>query len=270
VVSREVHDQTLRLDPTLAGRLTTVPYGVPVPDEIPPKADGGPLKLVYAGRLVEEQKRVLDLPRVVAACEARGVPVELTVIGGGADAARLEEACRALRAPGSVRFLGTLPNPDVLRELERSDVFILTSAYEGLPVALLEAMARGCVPVVTRIRSGVSECVRDGENGFLVPVGDSAAFADRLAALHADPNLLHGLAAAARSAIRGGGYDVDTMVKRYADLFGRTSRDAASGAFVRPKGRIRPPSYLKYWWIRRLRHRVVGSARWALGLDPNG
>ena len=55
--------------------------------------------------------------------------------------------------------------------LEQQDAYILTSEFEGMPNALNEAMARGCVPVVTDIRSGIPELVRYGVNGYRVPVG---------------------------------------------------------------------------------------------------
>lgn len=144
-----------------------------------------------------------------------------------------------------MRFLGTLPNARVLEIFEQSDVFILTSDYEGLPLSLLEAMGRGCVPVVTDIRSGIPELVRDGVNGYRVPVGDIQAFAERLSSLQRQPALRRQLASQAHQTIRTEGYDVERMVERYLMLFERVLREAETGVYRRPRGKILPPPSLQ-------------------------
>jgi glycosyl transferase family 1 len=64
---------------------------------------------------------------------------------------------------------------------------VMPSFYEGLPIALLESMACGCVPVVSRLPGITDYAVQDGESGVLVKVGDSAGFADAIARLYRDP-----------------------------------------------------------------------------------
>jgi glycosyltransferase involved in cell wall biosynthesis len=242
-VSRSVGEKVRQLDPSLAARVVTIPNGVSVPAELPPRRSeaGAPLRIVHAGRLVEHQKRVLDLPRIAEALLERHTPVELTIIGGGADAERLRHESRRLVERGAIRFLDTLPHERVLEVFERSDVFVLTSEFEGMPVALLEAMGRGCIPVTTQVASGIPELVREGVTGHRVPVGDVRAFAERLSGLQRDPALRQTLSQAAHRTILDG-HRTQDMARSYAELFHRVLRESEAGSYQRPSGPILPPA----------------------------
>jgi glycosyltransferase involved in cell wall biosynthesis len=231
-------------NPGLADRVQTIPIGVPIPATLRRRgAEPDRLRLVYQGELIQHQKRVFDLPRIVEAALRLGVPVDLTLIGGGADAGSLAEAARRLVKQGAVRLLGVLPHARVMGMLGEFDVFLLTSEFEGMPNALGEAMAAGCVPIVTDIRSGVRELVRDGETGYVVGVGDIDAFAGRLRRLHADPALRARMAEAARQAVIAGGFSVETMVERYESLFHGLFAPGSRRPFRRPPGTLRMPPY---------------------------
>ena len=196
---------------------------MPIPERLPERrleADA-PLRIVYTGRLVQGQKRVLDLARIVSGLDEQGIPAELTVIGEGEQRQTLMNACAPFVDRQTVRFLGTLANEQVLAVLGQSDVFVLTSEYEGLPVSLLEAMAWGCVPVVTDIGSGIPELVQDGVNGYRLPVGDIRSFVTRLGSLQEDVVLRSRMSREAYDTICTGGYDLDCMVQRYLELFER-------------------------------------------------
>ena len=246
-VSPAIARHAAELDPTLMPRLRVIPYGVDAPEQPPVCAgpEDAPLRIVYAGRLVQEQKRVLDLAAIAVALAERHVPFELTIVGGGADQTTLLDACAALLIDRRVRFLGALANTHVQQVFAGSDVFMLASDYEGLPVSLLEAMAQGCVPVVTDIRSGIPELVQDGVNGFRVPVGDVAAFCERLALLQRDATRRQAMGSAAHRTIVDGGYRTEDMIERYVELFEQAWRDAASGVYRRPRARILPPPALE-------------------------
>lgn len=245
-VSKAVEEGTARTDPSLKPRLATIPSGVAVPEQCPrrPQTEDPALRLVFASRLVQLAKRVHDLPGLAAALAERNVPFRLTIVGDGEEREPLLGRLRPFLADGRVRYLGTLANEDLLREFERNDVILITSDFEGLPVGLLEAMGRGCVPVVTDIPSGIPELVRDGVNGYRVPVGDLAAFADRLAGLQADTARRQEFALRAHEAVCRGGYRTEDMAARYLALFRRALHDAAAGAFRRPRGKIRLPPEL--------------------------
>jgi glycosyltransferase involved in cell wall biosynthesis len=242
-VSSAIAAEIATLDPSLASRVRIIPYGVPVPASPPARRREGdvPLSAVYAGRLARYQKRVLDLPDIAAALRERGVASEMTVIGAGPDQGAFLAASAPHLVSRAMRYVGSLPNEDVLRVFAESDAFVLPSSFEGCPVSLLEAMAHGCVPVVASVRSGVPELVRDGVNGFVVPVGDTARFADRLEQLWTDESVRHCLSTHAYRTVRDGGYRVEEMAARYLALFERVIGEP----YARPSGRILPPPELR-------------------------
>ncbi len=100
----------------------------------------------------------------------------LVVVGDGPERKRLEQ--RAARSsPQHIRFAGSTDN--VLRYLHAADLFVLPSDGEGLPMALIEAMAVGISPMVTDL-PGYKGLIEDGVSGFLVPKGDARALAERI------------------------------------------------------------------------------------------
>jgi len=253
-VSQRVGERARELLPSVAPRLSVIPYGIRVPPATL-RGDGGPLRVIYSGLLKQAQKRILDVPRIAEAVLRKGVPLRLTFAGGGVDESQVREACRELRTQGAVRFAGILAPEALASELADHDVLLMTSEFEGLPNALLEGMAHGLVPVVSDVESGIPEVVRDAENGFIVPIGDVAAFASRLAALHEDRVCLRRLGAAARATMQGGPYRVECMVESYAEAIERAYVER--GSFARRRGRILPPAELRPVW----RHYVPPSLR---------
>ena len=117
------------------------------------------------------------------------------------------------------RFLFPGWRRDVAQLLAVCDVFVLTSLWEGLPRALLEAMKSG-VPPVCYATDGVRDIVRDGENGFLAPPGDAPKLAQRILDLLADEGLRRKLGKAAADSI-GSEFDIGLMVRRQEELYQR-------------------------------------------------
>jgi glycosyltransferase involved in cell wall biosynthesis len=220
----------------------------------------GFLRLAYLGRLEHSQKRVRDLPGVLSALASRGVPFEVEVIGDGEEAGWLRREVNAAGLASRVSFQGWLTPADVRRRLLTLDVLLLLSVAEGLPLALLEAMGHAVVPVVTNIASGNTEVVRDGENGYLVPVGDVNGFADRLQSLAGDPHTLCRLRRAAWQTSRL--YSVERMVSSYVEVF--NAHSSSSGRAPRPPGSypLMPSCRSRYpLWVRRLKWGVLGGRR---------
>jgi glycosyltransferase involved in cell wall biosynthesis len=253
-VSDAIALRVTRLLPSHAARLTTIPYGVPIPDQPCERrfTDSERLRVVYAGRLMQAQKRVLDLPRIVTRALEQGVDMELLVAGAGDDGRQLRADCAPLVNRGVVRFLGTRPNAEVLRLFESADAMLLPSEFEGLPVSVIEAMGRGCVPVVSDVPSGIPKLIEDGVSGYRVRVGDVCGFARRLAILYRDPQARRAMGLAAHRAVLRGGYRVEDMARRYAELFERVDAEARSGAYRRRHGPIvpRPGLYSDAWKAR--------------------
>ncbi len=169
-------------------KLVTIRYGL---DELPaapsdptPAAAGIPADAplaVAVGRLIE-QKDHATLLRAFASVRAELPQARLAILGSGP----LEAETRQLAAELGLKDAVTLPGRTDIRDwLERADVFVHTSRWEGFGIVLLEAMLAGLPIVATRV-SAVPEVVVDGETGLLVDPGDHTGLAEALGALLAD------------------------------------------------------------------------------------
>ena len=262
-VSEAIHQKIIRDCVVPGERARHIPYGVqPTSFAGLSKRDrdaAAPLALGYVGRIVQEQKRVMDFVPLVRELAQRNVPFQLQVIGDGPDRSELEGRLEATGVAEHVEFTGWLSPEKVKAELDTLDVFLLLSDYEGLPVALLEAMAHGVVPVVTRIESGNAQLVRDGENGFVLPVGDMASFAGRLESLAGNREVLAALARAAWETSKQ--YSIERMVENYATAFAEVGQGVSARrerAGVDANYPVMNSCRSKYpFWLRRIKQRVV-------------
>lgn len=188
----------------------------------PRAAEPGPLRLLAVGSL-QAYKGHRVLLQAVGLLQARGVAVHCRLVGGGPLRPALERQIRRLGLRHT-ELLGAATEATVARQLQWADVFAMpsivdprTGQMEGIPVALMEAMAAGCAVVASHL-SGIPELVWHEHNGLLVPPGDAAALAEALTRLQA-PALRQRLGGAARLAVRER-FDLPSNVGRLAELFG--------------------------------------------------
>lgn len=214
--SRRMYESLLTRLPHRAQTIVHLPYGIEIPPHVR-RPSAGPLRVVFAGRFEQQQKGVFDLPEIDRALQARGVYVAWTIAGGGPDGCELK---RRWAFNPHVQWKGQLTTADLLRLYVEQDVFVLPTRFEGFPVALLEAMAVGLVPVVSDIESGVPEIVQCGTTGTRPPVGDVAAFADAIARLDGDRDSLQAMSARARADVAAR-FDVRDRVADYQALYAR-------------------------------------------------
>ncbi len=187
-------------------------------------------RLLFVGRL-SAIKGLLVLFEALARLRAQGRDCVLTLVGDGPDRQALEAAAHARGLGAAAIFTGYLSQDAVARHLAETDVFVLPSFAEGVPVVLMEAMANRTPIVATRV-AGVPELVEDGVHGLLVAPGDPDALADALDRLIADPALRRSMGMAGRQKIEAE-FDVDREAAWLAALFD----GAADGAL--PPG-LRP------------------------------
>lgn len=170
---------------------------------------GAPVRILYLGHLAGV-KGTDDLLEAFARLAPGGAPVGLDLVGdvqAAEDEARLRAAAgRDLGAGKTVRLVPPVSGEAKLACFEQADIFVFPSHFEGMPMAVLEAMAAG-LPVVATAIGGIPELVADGANGILVPPRDPAALAGALATLVLDKDLRarmgeHGLERSKRHDIR--------------------------------------------------------------------
>jgi len=213
VMNEEMRGKVLEL----GGRpeqVSVMPMGADLSGVVPRRErPGGPLRLLFVGRLVEKKglRVLLDALRLL------DTDVSLTVVGDGPLRAELERQAEGL----PVRFVGQLGRSALREAYAEADVVVVPSVpaasgdQDGLPVVLLEAMGTGCAVVASRL-AGIDEAVRDGVDGVLTPPGDAESLAQALDALAADPQRRDELGRSARE--RAEQFSADAVGVRYVEL----------------------------------------------------
>jgi L-malate glycosyltransferase len=162
--------------------------------------------------LLEAARLVLDA----------GLPARFVAAGGGPAESEIRARQKALGLGDRFLLLGR--REDAIRILAGCDVFVLSSLYEGLPVALMEAMTIG-LPVVATAVGGVVEAVTAGREGLLVPPGRPDVLAQAIADLVSDPRRRGEMGQAARR--RAASFDIVRVVRRVEQIYLDTARGKA-------------------------------------------
>jgi colanic acid/amylovoran biosynthesis glycosyltransferase len=176
----------------LPDRTYAVPYGIDVPGELIEHPDRSLVTVLAAGRMVAKKGPLLTI-RAFAHARVRVPSLRLQYVGSGPLFPEVAAAVRTLQLEGDIELLGTQPNATVRQCMSAADIFVQHSIAsphdgdeEGLPVAILEAMAHGLAVVATR-HAGIPEAVEDGVTGYLVAEGDTGAMGDAIAELARNP-----------------------------------------------------------------------------------
>ena len=156
-------------------------------------------RLLFVGRLAAV-KGLPILLESLAKLVSTYPELELTVVGDGPDRTALEERTATLGLTSQVKFVGYQSQAEVRQHLQQTDVFVMASFAEGVPVVLMEALAAG-VPVVATQIAGVGELVENGVSGYLVPPGDAESLADQIRSLVANPELRSRMGSAGRAKV---------------------------------------------------------------------
>ncbi|MEA5442414.1 glycosyltransferase family 4 protein [Cyanobium gracile] len=200
---------------------SVIPYGVTVP-VTPTEFRTDPFRVVFSGRIWEHQKRAsLVIQALIKACRARD-SIRATLIGDGYARASCERQVAEAGLCEAITFTGPLAADQVQARLLESQAILLMSDFEGLPIALLEAMAAGVVPVVRRIPSGIPELVDHERTGLLVSEDPEEA-ARALLRLADDPDLWQRCSKAARGLVAQH-YSADGSYKQWRHLLEELDR----------------------------------------------
>ena len=224
-----------------------IPYGVPAA----PVASGavsGPPRVLTVCRLVQRQKRVLDLPLVWKKYLALGGKGTLTICGPGEEETSLRAGFAEELSRGTVRLLGAVPLAQMAEVYATHDVLLSVSAYEGLPIVALEAASAGLFPLLSRTRSGHPEIVQALGNGKLRAIGDTDGFAAALKELASDIESIRRLRPELRERAQAR-YSLARMIDAYEQL-GDESASQCVGrghALMQPLPRV---DFLRSWLRR--------------------
>jgi len=172
--------------------------------------------LLYVGRLAA-MKGLPLLFEALSQLKARYPDVKLTVVGDGGEREEIKAIAQSLNLANQIDFVGYKSQTEVREYLQTSDIFVLPSFAEGVPVVLMEAMAAG-VPVLTTQIAGVPELVTHGNSGWLVPPGNVASLTEGLAALIDDADLRNRFGKAGQDKVAAE-FNVFLEAKKLADIF---------------------------------------------------
>lgn len=180
----------------------------------------GKIVVLFVGQLVEG-KGARYLLKAMASID-RGLlsRITLVIVGGGPDRSMLQRMSQELGLGGHVRFEGRMPPAEVLKWYRAADMFVLPSLSEGRPTVINEAMACGCAIVASDI-SGIPEQVTDGYNGYLVPPGDTAALAEKIARLAESEAEIARMGRNSRQKLRDEGVTWEKYAARVTEIYGQ-------------------------------------------------
>ena len=203
-ISDFCRSQVLRISPSLEDRrVEVIRLGVDCATLRPSdarqahaQAQPDHLKLVCTGRMVAAKGHRILL-EALALLSAEGRAFTCTLIGDGPERKFLELLASKMGIADRIRFLGAMAHQPTLAEVAQADVFVLASFAEGLPVALMEAMALG-VPCVSTTIAAIPELIENRRNGMLVPPANSEALYLALKELAGDAELRRQLGQQAR------------------------------------------------------------------------
>jgi glycosyltransferase involved in cell wall biosynthesis len=217
-VSPEVRDELVALRVAPARKFSVVRLGIELEPRVRFDGDQDEVRrrhgitaekfvVGWFGRMTAV-KRTDDLLTMLAGLRERRVDALLLLVGDGDDRERLEQRAHDLGLARSCLFVGY--QEDVAPWYAICDAVVLTSASEGTPVTIIEALAAGRPVVATKV-GGVPDVVDDGETGFLVRPRDTHALAERLEILARDPDRRAAMGAAGRARVLER-YAVDRLV----------------------------------------------------------
>ena len=237
VVSRLLQQQT-RSRIAKHTSIERIPYGVPIPERRVQR-DASKLRVAYVGRLAEEQKRISKVTRALCLM-VKEIPGTTAVIyGDGPDRGKVEAILANQDHDLPVQLAGRVDSGQIQTHLLDVDVIVLLSDYEGLPIAILEAMACGVVPVCLNMRSGIPELVDDGVTGLIVE-DRGEGFVAAIRRLRNDPGLWQRLSQTARTRIESEN-SVDASTEKWTRLLHDLARESRDSKPIRIPRRFNLP-----------------------------
>jgi glycosyltransferase involved in cell wall biosynthesis len=224
-VSSETSQKAQTDIPNLKGRVHTIVNGVTIPEILNIQREREkdvPLRLLYCGRMAQEQKQIFDLITIGEKLIERGVAFELLIAGEGPDSIDFKQRVQHSRLNKFTSLKGALPRDEVYALMHMADVFLLPSAYEGTPMALLEAMARGCIPVCSRGCGGALPMLEMAFPELLFESGNTHQAAEIIQGLSKRILEINRIRHESHALIQQSAHNIDTMIQSYAKFIDKS------------------------------------------------
>jgi len=222
-------------------RIERISCGSPVPKDVA-KAPSSELKLLYAGRLVEEQKRILSIVEAFCECSLRFHGLQASMYGQGPHRDHIADIIRSRGCQNKVFIPDPVLPSDIQNVMQQHHVFVLLSDFEGLPISLLEAMACGLVPVCLAEESGINEVVKHNINGLIVKDRWDDFFL-AIERLQNEKGLWERLSNKARQTVEQK-YSIEVENGRWLELIRKCGSFSSAGSKVRVPNIVRLPNPL--------------------------
>ena len=193
--------------------VSVIPNGVDVELFRPDKRDWDPPHMLFVGRIVYQKG--LDV-LIEALSDLKDQPWKLTLVGDGPQLEPLKLEAQQNGLLDRITFPGWVDRSDLIDFYHQANLFVFPSRHEGMPNAVLEAMASG-LPVIASQIAGNQELISDGKTGYLIPVENSKAIADKLLVLFMSKDLKEKMGEAAQERVQSR-YSWKNTALKYKDL----------------------------------------------------
>lgn len=198
------------------------------------------VKILYCGRIVDEQKRIFTLPLILEGLDGQRINYEFSLIGDGPDLPLLRKIIKPWIQQKRVFLFGKMDQKTVRKVMRQQDIFLLFSAYEGLPLSLLEAMAHGLIPVVSDLGKDFRALIR-GTGGKLVPPNKPTKYASAIGKiLRQSRNWKKTASKLCRKRIEKG-FNNQAMVRRWSNFLRRVKNSNSENVGWPRLVDVRPP-----------------------------
>jgi glycosyltransferase involved in cell wall biosynthesis len=241
IIAKLKHDSVLGKK-----KVGDVRYGVKMPPLRKKRAifcGQRPLRILYCGRIVEEQKRISLLPLILKDLDKAGLNYEMTMAGKGVELNKMVDLLQPWVRRKRVHITGGLDQKAVSQTMAKNDIFLLFSDYEGLPLALLEAMGHGLVPVVSDLGKDFRDLIL-GTGGRLVNPKVIKDYAKAILEVAKRPNSFFKNSILCQRKCRND-YSIEAMTNRWISFLKRIDGTNVERDFCQEVRKIRPPLQLE-------------------------
>ena len=213
-VSKQVESALFSWMPSIKGKTKVIPNAVPIP-KLSKSSFFKAYDILFIGRLTRAKGIDILLKAVKILKEKYGKNLKIAIVGGGPLKENLNNLAVELGVNEEVRFLGV--RKDIGRLMESSNIFILSSRWEGLPMVVLEAMSRGMSIVATKV-GGIAEVIENGKEGILISPENPETLAQTIDDLLENEELQKKLRQAAYKKVKEK-YSIETYCVNMLDFY---------------------------------------------------